>query len=422
MEKIYNKNQKKNYNKQVIFLSLLLVMSEVIDAEIFLFVITLYLSMMTFKVGIIKKALKINIYLISIFIIGFTVGIIQLAINSYDIRDFFRDMSRFLTPIIFITYGIYLRFNKKVNIKKIYISIINAAIIIEIRHLLLIFFNMKNIINGLSIRGIGGNGSYITMIAIIILLFYKDNDDLYYFGTRIKKYTIITCLLTLFISYLSRTHLIIFLIGITINIFITRKIRFKKVVSCIIYILILSVIGLIIIPENTLNQFINKFSNSINEISANSEQWNELSINNNWRGYEVYRTKELFKEVNSKELLFGFGFGKRVDLNTGIYLGDQKFYSIPILHNGYYYILLKSGIFGLIIYITFTIKIILRNYNKIYNDDFESKLLCIIGISILFTTYVVTGIYNRGSMFVFCLIIAMSFYDINKNNYVNNRE
>ena len=61
----------------------------------------------------------------------------------------------------------------------------------------------------------------------------------------------------------------------------------------------------------------------------------------------------------------------------------------------------------------------LKNYKQIYNDDFEAKLLCIIAIAVLFTTLVVTGIYNKGSMFVFCLIIGASFYNKNKCSCIN---
>lgn len=404
----------KNINsKQIIILSLLLVMSEIIKAEIFLFIITSYLAMMIFRYGVIKKSIKINLYLLIIFTIGFIIGMVQLSINSYNIRDFIRDIFMFLTPIIFIMYGIYTRFNRKNNINSIYISIINAAIIIEIRHLILLLFSINNILNGLSIRGIGGNGSYITMIAIIIILFYKDDVTLNYLGTKIRRYLTAIFLITLFVCYLSRTHLIILLVSVLINIFTSKKVKFKHVMSLIIYTLIIIAIGITVIPENTLSQFIDKFANSIQEVSSNLERWNAVNINNNWRGYEVYRVKELIKESTSLEILLGFGFGKRVDLNINMYLGNQKFSSIPILHNGYYYILLKCGLIGICIYILFILNIVFRKYKIIYND-FESKLLSIVGVGILFATYVVTGIYTKGSIFVFCLIIGASFYDDKK--------
>lgn len=408
-------------NRQVKFISLLLIMSEIINESIFLIIIIGYLSMLILNIGILKKSIKINSYLNMILIIGFVGGVIQLAINSYDIRDIIRDISRFLTPVVFIAYGIYLRYKKNINIEKIYIAIISASIIIEIRHLLLILFNIKGILNGISIRGIGGNGSYITSIAIIILLFNKNNTILEYINRRFNRFILIAFLLILFVCYLSRTHLIVLLIGIIINIFAAKRIKFKQLKSFIVYFLIIISIAITIVPKDTLNQFINKSLNSIEEISSESDHWNQIDINKNWRGYEVYRTKELFKEANVQEVLFGFGFGKRVNLNLEIYLGDgnTKYDSIPTLHNGYYYILLKTGIFGVAIYTIFFIKIALRKYKKIYNDDFESKLLCIVGLATLFTNLVVCGIYNRGSIFVFCLIIGFSFYDENQNNYLS---
>lgn len=406
-------------NKQTIFISLLLIMSEIIDREMFFLIVAFYLLINFFKIGLLKKAIKINLYLVCICIIGFTIGIIKLAIDSYNIRDIIRDISIFLTPIIFIMYGTYVRSNKSININNIYVAIINASIIIEIRHLFLILFNIQDILNGASIRGIGGNGSYVTTIAIIILLFYKNDSMLNCLGKKIKKYILVSFLLILFICYLSRTHIVILLIGTIVNIFATKKVKFRQIVSLVIFTLIAIYLAITIVPENTLNQFINKSLNSINEVSSELEYWDEKSINNNWRGYEVYRTKELFKEAKTYEVLFGFGFGKRVDLNIAIYLGKELFTSIPILHNGYYYILLKTGIIGLTIYILFVVKMILKNFRKIYNNDFESKLLSIVGLAILFTTLVVTGIYNKGSIFIFCLIIGSSFYGKNQCDYIN---
>lgn len=419
MKKEYDYKSKNINNKQTIFISSLLILSELINREIFFFIITFYLLMSIFRIGILKKSIKINSYLICVFIIGFTIGLIKLATDSNNIRDFIRDISMFLTPMIYIAYGIYAMYSKCININNIYLAIINASIIIEIRHLLLILFNTQNILNGSSIRGIGGNGSYITAIAIIILLFYKKDNILNYVGGKIKRYTLIAFLLTLYICYLSRTHLIVLLIGVLINVFATRKIKFKQIISLVISTIIVISLAIAIIPQDTLYQFINKSVNSISEISSTIEDWDEKSINNNWRGYEVYRTKELFKDAKAQEVLFGFGFGKRVDLNIRMYIGKELFTSIPILHNGYYYILLKTGIIGVIIYIIFFAKMALKNYKQIYNDDFEAKLLCIIAIAVLFTTLVVTGIYNKGSMFVFCLIIGASFYNKNKCSCIN---
>lgn len=419
MDEQYESKSIKVKNKQTIFISLLLIMSEIINRQLFLFIVVFYLIVSIFKEGILKKAIKINLYLISIFMIGFSVGMIQLAINSYNLRDFVRDISMFFTPIIYITYGIYVRHNKNIDIDNIYAAIIKASIIIEVRHLFLIFFNIQTILSGGSIRGIGGGGSYITTIAIIILLFYKNNTFSNSLNKKINKYVLISFLLILFVCYLSRTHIVILLIGVLINIFVTKKIKYNQIIGLIVFIAISAPIVINIIPKDTLNEFINKTFNSFNEISSDLEYWTQKSINDNWRGYEVYRTKELFKEANPSEVLFGFGFGKRVDLNISIYLGKELFTSIPILHNGYYYILLKTGIIGLIIYIIFFIKMALKNYKQIYSDNFDSKLLCIISLSILFSTLVVSGIYNKGSIFVFCLIIGLSFYNKNQNHFIN---
>lgn len=392
--------------KIILKLVLLLLMSELMNADIFFILMSFSIIIRVFKVGLIKKSIAINLILGLILIIGVTNGLINICLYKYDIRDYIRDLVRFLTPIIFIAYGVYLQIYRKINIRTIYISIVISSMIIEIRHLILLVFNINNILNGISIRGIGGNGSYITSIAIIILLFFKDADLFNKAKFKTNRTLILLFILTLFMLYLSRTHYLIVICGIIINLFINRKVNIIRIVKFIISACIIASICISIVPKNTMTQFVNKFSQSFTEISSKVSEWNEISINNNWRGYEVYRTKLLFNESNTYELLFGFGFGKRVDLNIEIYLGSEKFTNIPVLHNGYYYIVLKCGVVGLILYIIFLLYIMFSKYKYVINDNFDYKLLSTIGISVILTTYVVTGIYNRGSIFIFCLIIG----------------
>ncbi len=77
-------------------------------------------------------------------------------------------------------------------------------------------------------------------------------------------------------------------------------------------------------------------------------------INENWRGYEAWRT---FKEIEQASPLYqalGLGLGSSVSLGMQMKLGtgDAKhiFEKITVLHNGYAYAMLKSGLVGLILY------------------------------------------------------------------------
>lgn len=76
----------------------------------------------------------------------------------------------------------------------------------------------------------------------------------------------------------------------------------------------------------------------------------QADINTNYRGWEAYQALKTYKKGNLYELLFGHGAGKLIALDV-VVIGD--FEAIPILHNGYYYLLVKIGPIGMLFYLLF---------------------------------------------------------------------
>lgn len=77
-------------------------------------------------------------------------------------------------------------------------------------------------------------------------------------------------------------------------------------------------------------------------------------INDNWRGYELFRALRQYGQYSSTELLLGTGAGTLVDLGFAMPLGGEgakmrRF--IPILHNAYGMVLVKMGAVGLMLYV-----------------------------------------------------------------------
>ena len=165
----------------------------------------------------------------------------------------------------------------------------------------------------------------------------------------------------------------------------------------------------IIIPKSVTDKFIDKMARSFIEISSDSsKEWDFVRINTDWRGYEVYRTKEEFKTANLNEQLLGYGFGKKINLNVEIYLGVEKFTEIAVLHNGYYYIYLKSGIIGMLLFLSFTSNLFIKYFriSRKYQQLIEGKILIGISLWMLLATYVVAGPYNPKYAFTFCMLIG----------------
>jgi hypothetical protein len=115
--------------------------------------------------------------------------------------------------------------------------------------------------------------------------------------------------------------------------------------------------------------YVTKVIRSLQEISiSNYENFNDIALN--WRGFETFKTFQQYWSGTTFQLFIGQGFGALTDL--GFYMGlggdaSVEFRYIPVMHNGYGYILLKYGFLGFLLYITFYVKLIsisLRHHNS----------------------------------------------------------
>jgi len=89
---------------------------------------------------------------------------------------------------------------------------------------------------------------------------------------------------------------------------------------------------------------------SINEIVV-SDYSREDDIHKNWRGYETYRALQTYTNGSYWEYVVGRGLGTSVDLGLYMKLGGVKQRYAPVLHNGFMYALVKTGIVGLALYL-----------------------------------------------------------------------
>lgn len=397
-----------NKKNNVILLTILLICAEFINSELFYIIIVILTGMSLLKNGVYKKSIKVISPLLIIFFIGFFIGGVWLGIRNYKIRDYIRDIFYFSAPIIFILYGSIL-YKKNNNKLSLYKSIIYAAIIISLRHCLLIVINFNRIFTGLGSRGIGGLQSSVTVVGIVLVLFLE-SDELLQIITSKKRIILVKILLIAsFILYLSRTDFIILIGFILIYFFMNKNIKFSYVVKVILKLLILAIIIVKFIPDNMINEFMSKTTKIFTEISSSSEKnWNFETINNDWRGYEIYQTKLAIKNGNFVEQSFGFGFGKNINIDSKIYLEGKEYTELAILHNGYYYVMFKCGLIGGILLVLFMLNILIKNIKRMlrYRASFEYKLLVGSTMWMLLSTYVVTGIFNISISFVYMIILG----------------
>jgi len=199
-------------------------------------------------------------------------------------------------------------------------------------------------------------------------------------------------LASIILSY-SRIFVVILLILVLSLLGYLERIKLRAVLVGVL--LVISFYGLMIsAPQNDTTSFLGKLARIFDELKV-TDYSNMQDINDNWRGYETYRALATFSSGETWQLFTGQGFGALADLGLYMKLAGEYYSYIPVLHNGYAYILLKTGILGLILYLIFYFNLIrfaLLSGNFISRERvFFARLILGCVLCLMVTMYVVGG-------------------------------
>lgn len=369
---------------------------------------------------------KIVFSLILILIISIFSGVLYSA----DLYNILKDFGFLFKPILFLLSG-YLIINKIEDKNFLFKALIYAAFISAIWHLIGLFFFLINTPFSVTrVRGELGRDNFIELFALALLSVKQTKVFFSSFILRRIKW-IRWILIISFVFYFSRTMFIsVLLIILAVKGY--TKISSKGL-------LYFSIFSFLIISFLTLLQFfdLNRESEGVEGFfykikQAPSEIFQpDLNINiknheNLWDHWRAYEALKAIDGINSSKYnlgwIFGKGLGAQVDLGFEAPLDGKKFRYIPIIHNGYIFILFKSGILGLTIYLWFLFYIYSQSYKIQLNkkEIFINNLISGIGIFFILTSLIITGIYNKGDVLVFFLGGLFSLQCIYSKNQKKN--
>lgn len=315
-----------------------------------------------------------------------------LNIVDHESRHILRDISFAMTPISLIFIGWWLASREILpSILKIIVVFGFTASLI---HLSFFIFNPELLASGsMAVRSVAGSSGGLATLALVISLFQK------YFGINdlfprwLPRIIATPVLSASFVFSYSRTEFLVVLVLSLAMLGVLSKIN-----SRMIFTVFMLVSGFFILtfitPKDEVGTFRSKLIRSVNEIAI-SDYRDMSDINHNWRGFESYRAWALFASGNATQQMFGRGFGTVVDLGFHMPLGENVFRYIPVLHNGYIYVLVKVGLVGLVCYVIFYISIIktaFRYSNSLLNaPKILARLLLGCSLSLALNMYVVGG-------------------------------
>lgn len=333
------------------------------------------------------------------------------GIYSNSLYDVGKDLWYFSGPIVYISFG-YLVFERLGSWQRLvqplvvigaYACLVTIVGVVSNREQLLATTTVEDY------RHIAGLGTFVLALPTVVLALMR-NVGLPTIGvTRLTMVRAATYILSAIavLSTFSRTHMVCLAAGLvcTVNPRLTpRRVRNYTAVfmgAAVVFALASSMFNGD--KEVLLESFLQKIANTSSEVDVHSYETYE-DINLNWRGFEAARAAKTYAEFGDTQKVVGGGFGTMVDLGFAMKLGNtgESFEFVPLLHNGYMELLVKTGPLGLSLFILFCIQIALMALREFRQSGKCAKLN---GLLLLWTVFVfaltqgtITGILNKGEL------------------------
>ncbi len=331
---------------------------------------------------------------LSVFLIIFFLAIVVGLFFNYSLYFTIRDLTYLLKPISGLLLG-YQLFHK--SIKNPFQFIVYAGVSIAIYHLILVGYGVL-FAGARNVREIREHGGYFNDFEIytLVLLVFKDKFNLEFSKKRGIIFLVLLGLSSFF--YLARTNFIQFVILVMAikGIFVLN--RKSLTIITIVFAVVISGYTAIYYYNPVRNgkgmdEFLYKIKMAPGEAFStkiNRDDWKKF--NDNYRSYENIRTVQQL--THNSNLLFGEGIGSQVDLKQKVYLGDMELRYISILHNGYMTVLLKTGLFGLVIYLYSIFFFFKRKTYFDLNLTNIQTLFIGTGVFLIMSNWVFMGFYN----------------------------
>ena len=297
------------------------------------------------------------------------------SIND-DIRLIIQSMIYLTTPVIFTFLGMQIG---RIASKRLVLKyVVYAGTVGAIYYVVLSFYTLglKIFSDPYTMREITWWGS-ITSIAAIFIVLFSEKYGIRLFKRKSLKYLIAAVNTCAVYFTASRSYYFVFLIFLFI--FLSGYKKRLAIPLGLLY----GLGAVILLSLNVDNKLIAKIQ-SVSIETDIGEYYSESEINTQYRGHETYMALKTYTGGSPLNLLLGHGLEKQVDLGAYIKLGDSYRRIIPVLHNGYVYLLIKEGLLGLIFVLGFLLYIF-RLKGREPKDKLIRQMVIACAISLMVT-------------------------------------
>lgn len=392
------------------FLLLILILASFFHVQAIVLGISLVIIFMPLKQHLaVIKAARVFAALLLPAILGLIAGYQN---SNYLIL---KDLYYFTIPVLFILAGIVLAC--RVDIEAFLKTLVFAGVLtsVMVTGISISYMGFGALLDPYSAHyAMGIIGAPGPPIALACLLFaWKFNIRLF----RARWFNLFVAI-NAFGVYMCASRTYVIIMGCFMLLLVADKVKRMWVIPTIfVLIMIAFLIPTDIFKATSSETFMSKMLGSFNELKMGDYN-TEQDINLKYRGYESFMALKGYAEGDTKDWIFG-GLGKLIDLKTFVRLGeDTDFQYIPVLHNGWLYILVKTGIVGVVTYILVFFGLIITNWKKYADAKGKPAIRMFAALtigcifSLLLTNYIVTALFNV-EMCIIMITLGYSYLNFN---------
>lgn len=334
----------------------------------------------------------------AIFLLILLIAIVSTFFNNTTPFLFIRDFTYLVKPILGLFIGYQLcRFSSKLGLK----VMVYTGLAIAIMHLVMILFAVIEF-RTLSVNLLREHGGYFSdyeIYILIILIFYKN------LKLEISKNQRLLLIVIIGLSsflYLARTNLIQFIIlYVGLKGYLTFNKRSLKVILLVLVAVIVGYTAIVYINPKREGKGIQAFLYKIKiapqeafKTKIDKDDWKDF--NDNYRSFENIITVKQVSANGNRAIIFGEGLGSTLNLGRKIWTNDHEYVQyIPIVHNGYMTVFLKSGLLGVSLLLIFLIFLFRQKKSDVENVQTINYLLIGSSVFLIVSNWVFLGLYLK---------------------------
>jgi hypothetical protein len=269
--------------------------------------------------------------------------------------------------------------------------------------------------NAEQIRYVVGQGYFAPVMALSILMTCrKGYTRLLCLPPWVARMGMVLCVVSIGLSF-SRTIVITALIGLmaSFGVFARRAwLKVTVILAVCVFVFAVARMGVDIDASDSKHTFMGKLVRSFDEMALH-DYYGSKEINENWRGYESARALRVYSASDPWRWILGQGFGAELDAGVWVPIGRNGALMryLPILHNGYIYLLFKGGALAIAFYAFVLTRLYLMGRSAATSGDEErgvaGVLLQAIAIGLAFTTWVLMGPFKE--LDLLCFLVTLGY-------------